>query len=118
MGTTLGLGDGDGERPCTFLNLRPRSSEGGVVTSAESWYREGRDGVVDLALPRIELLRPENDGEGARDCRDMLRLSIFLPEDDRLAIIGARDMERCARDDDRREATSMEGRDRRSSCCQ
>lgn len=58
------------------------------------------------------------EGDDALECRETLRFSMGLTEEDRLVMIGARESDRLIRDEDRRDAASNDGRDRCSSCCQ
>jgi len=58
------------------------------------------------------------DNEGGGECCEMLRLNILPLDEDRLGVTGARDKERWARELRRRDATSIEGFERRSTRCQ
>ena len=78
-----------------------------------NWARDERpDDVLLLAT-----LSSENDGEGSREWRRDTLCPNMLALEDRLLSTGARDIERWMREDDLREATSSEGRERRSSYC-
>lgn len=95
VGTTLGLG----ERELLWadlLSLRPRSSEGDT-RRAES--PNGDEGVEGECTLRIELLSEEKDGDSARECREMLLCDVVLS-------VKARERERLARDEERRDAAS------------
>lgn len=106
VGTMLGLGER--EVVWDLLGFRPRST-------ADDGELENGDEVVEERFGiGIDVLMEMRDGDGARECRDMLRLDALVDG----VTTGALDCERLALEEDRREAASSADLDLGSSCCQ
>lgn len=106
-GATLGLGDRDVDRVCTFRALRPR--DGGEVTKADSWCMSYDSEEIDDAV--FVLIMESVNAEFRCEFLDTLRLVLLILVDidmDRSEMTEARDLDRLARDVDRLLAASNE----------